>query len=342
MHATRSIDPSSLFDLQNVLGKGAFAAVYLAADKFTKEAVAIKLVRLEKTKGRLEQFQSEIAALSGCHSEYVTSFYGALVYEEQLWIVMEFVGPSAHDVQKVLKKIPEDPAAVIAHEVLMGLQYLHTHGQLHLDIKPANILISVAGSCKLCDLGVSTSVIPEVQEKKAASDPYPWLPPPKRTSESSAAAEDFSKLYIGTPLYMAPEMIRRQPHSPKCDVWSLGISTIEMLTGHLPRSELHVLKAVWSTANDAAPSLGPPHSAKAIAFVTECLQKDPRNRSSVDQLLVSKFAKGATKKKVLASLIATYNKELSTIDAEEADDDDDDDHVSSRHWREYQDEWDFD
>ena len=138
--------------------------------------------------------QTEIASLAGCRHENITELYGALVYEAQLWIVMEHVGPSMVDILKVLKRIPEDSVAVMAHEglfsalhcqprltytplVLMGLSYLHGHQQLHLDIKPSNILLSTGGDCKLCDLGVSISLLKDPADAAPRPpEPHPWLP----------------------------------------------------------------------------------------------------------------------------------------------------------------------
>jgi serine/threonine-protein kinase 24/25/MST4 len=284
-------DPTTLFSLDEVLGKGTFAAVYRAIDRATRLPVAVKRVFLDKTRGTLQSFvvcisftaimsesvlQSEIQYLSLCHHPNITGLHGAFVYESELWIVMEFVGPSTTNLLRASKTLPEPAVAVIMHEgellpishcphysntaVLSGLQYLHSAGHLHLDIKPSNILVSAAGDCKICDFGVCVSMerLREMKEEAAIhAEPHPWMPfvaisivclqvmpfSVRRKSESEIEADKKSiAQYIGTPLYMAPEISRQEPHSPKCDIWSLGISCIELLTGVLPRGDLHVLK----------------------------------------------------------------------------------------------------
>ena len=202
-------DPSDWVRIEEVLGRGAFAAVYRAVDRPTGDVIAVKLVYLEKTHGSLESFQvgvvdacmffryfqdssslftrnkltteitqKETAALSSCRHPNITTFHGALSYQTKLWIFMEYVGPSVVEVLKVTKTLSEDAAAVICHSSLTALAYLHAHHIAHLDIKPSNILITSAGIVKLCDLGVAANLFKKLPDlpKPPPSEPYPWLP----------------------------------------------------------------------------------------------------------------------------------------------------------------------
>ena len=144
------------FNFKHKLGKGAFGNVFLAEDLQQKRTVAIKVIRLERCKGRIEDFQREVGVLATVQSPYITQYYGSYVVKSRIWLVMEFVGGgSVGDVIKTQHALPEEAVAVILHYCLEALVYLHSHDQPHRDIKPANMLLTQTGECKLCDLGIA-------------------------------------------------------------------------------------------------------------------------------------------------------------------------------------------
>ncbi|VDM05364.1 unnamed protein product [Schistocephalus solidus] len=129
------LDPETLYDVNERIGRGAFGEVFKGVDKKTKQMVAIKLIDLEEALDELEDIQQEINILSQCDSPYITKYYGSYLKGSQLWIVMEFMGGgSALEIRKA-GRIEESFIAIILHEVLKGLEYLHSEGKLHRDIK---------------------------------------------------------------------------------------------------------------------------------------------------------------------------------------------------------------
>lgn len=134
------MDPDTLYDVNERIGRGAFGEVFKGVDKRTRRPVAIKRIDLEEALDELEDIQQEINILSQCDSPYITKYYGSYLKGTKLWIIMEFMGGgSALEIRKAVK-IEEPYIATILHEVLMGLAYLHSEGKLHRDIKGASYL----------------------------------------------------------------------------------------------------------------------------------------------------------------------------------------------------------
>ncbi|KAG8754914.1 hypothetical protein FRC12_011060, partial [Ceratobasidium sp. 428] len=155
--AIPSSDPSSQYTLLEKLGTGSFGTVYKATDK-TGHVVAVKQIDLEDTDDDISEIQQEIAHLAQCDSDYVTRYYGSFVRGYKLWIIMEYLaGGSCLDLLKP-GVFPETQIAVLLRELLLGLEYLHTEGKIHRDIKAANILLSAAGKVKLADFGVAAQL----------------------------------------------------------------------------------------------------------------------------------------------------------------------------------------
>ncbi|KAG8760245.1 hypothetical protein FRC11_000678 [Ceratobasidium sp. 423] len=188
-----SSDPTSQYTLLEKLGTGSFGTVYKATDK-TGHVVAIKQIDLEDTDDDISEIQQEIAHLAQCDSDYVTRYYGSFVKGYKLWIIMEYLaGGSCLDLLKP-GVFPEAQIAVLIRELLFGLDYLHTEGKIHRDIKAANVLLSASGRVKLADFGVAAQLSTTLRHT-----------------------------FVGTPFWMAPEVIRqagyqdfrtRQPRAP--------------------------------------------------------------------------------------------------------------------------------
>ncbi|GAA6062379.1 hypothetical protein JCM10212_003188 [Sporobolomyces blumeae] len=274
---SRNADPADLFVRQDRIGKGSFGEVYKGYAVRTQKAVAIKVIDLEHAEDEIEDIQSEISILSSLDSPFVTRYEGSWLRGTELWIVMEYLqGGSCGDLLKpgVFK---EEYIAIICRELLKGLEYLHGEGKLHRDIKAANVLLSASGDVKLADFGVSGQLTATMTKKNT---------------------------FVGTPYWMPPEVIKQSGYDSKADIWSLGITAIEMANGEPPYAELHPMKVLFLIPKNPPPTLDAPHFSKAFReFVSLCLQRDPLMRPTAKDLLKHRFIKGAKKTGYLVELI---------------------------------------
>ncbi|XP_047307846.1 serine/threonine-protein kinase dst2 [Impatiens glandulifera] len=259
-------DPSIKYELLNELGKGSYGAVYKARDLHTSEMVAIKVISLTEGEEGYEEIRGEIEMLQQCCHPNVVRYLGSYQGEEYLWIVMEYCGGgSVADLMSVTDDpLEECQIAYICREALKGLSYLHSIFKVHRDIKGGNILLTEQGEVKLGDFGVAAQLTRTMSKRNT---------------------------FIGTPHWMAPEVIQENRYDVKVDVWALGVSAIEMAEGLPPRSTVHPMRVLFMISIEPAPMLSDKEKWSLVFhdFIAKCLTKEPRLRPTATEMLKHKF-----------------------------------------------------
>ncbi|XP_074839089.1 misshapen-like kinase 1 isoform X3 [Carettochelys insculpta] len=269
-------DPAGIFELVEVVGNGTYGQVYKGRHVKTGQLAAIKV--MDVTEDEEEEIKQEINMLKKySHHRNIATYYGAFVKksppgnDDQLWLVMEFCGAgSVTDLVKNTKgnALKEDCIAYICREILRGLAHLHAHKVIHRDIKGQNVLLTENAEVKLVDFGVSAQLDRTVGRRNT---------------------------FIGTPYWMAPEVIAcdENPDATydyRSDIWSLGITAIEMAEGAPPLCDMHPMRALFLIPRNPPPKLkSKKWSKKFIDFIDTCLIKAYLNRPPTEQLLKCPF-----------------------------------------------------
>lgn len=250
---------SELFEKIKKVGRGTSGEVFQSRVKSTGQIIALKVIDIEATEDDIEEIQREIMLQKQFDHPNITKYLGSYLDGRELLITMEYMGAgSLSDLIKIVK-LTEEQVQYIVHGIVMGLKCLHDRQIAHRDVKAGNILLSEAGEVKLADFGVA--------------------------SEARLSRRTFA----GSPLWIAPEIILQEPYSIKVDIWSLGITCIELALGKPPMSDLHPYRVLVLIPQNEPPKLEGNFSANFKDFVSRCLRKKPDERWSVDQLLEHPF-----------------------------------------------------
>ncbi|GAA5892422.1 hypothetical protein JCM5296_003594 [Sporobolomyces johnsonii] len=246
------------FKLAEKLGQGAFGSVYKALNWTTGETCAVKQIDLSHIpKAELPDIMQEIDLLKNLHHPNIVQYRGYARTDSALYIVLEYCeNGSLSAIIKKFGRFPESLVALYTLQVLQGLQYLHDEGVIHRDIKGSNILATKEGSIKLADFGVATRV----------------------GGPSDSAV-------VGSPYWMAPEVVDQTGATTASDIWSLGALVIELLTGKPPYHFLDPMPALFRIVNDDCPPLPEGASAVVRDFLAQCFQKDGNLRIGARKLL---------------------------------------------------------
>lgn len=270
----------SNYQLGDLLGRGASANVYRALNFHTGETVAIKSISVASLPAStLPDIMSEIDLLKNLNHPNIVKYKGFARDKDSLFIVLEYCeNGSLQNILKRYGKFPESLVAVYMRQVLEGLLYLHEQGVIHRDIKGANILTNKDGCVKLADFGVSSRA-PTPDLAAAAADP------------------DADNEVVGSPYWMAPEVIEQSGATAASDVWSVGCVVVELLEGKPPFGHLTPMQALWRIVQDESmriPDGASPvrlryrhhaHAQIVKDFLYQCFQKDPNLRVSARKLL---------------------------------------------------------
>lgn len=273
-------NPTPYFQILSKAGQGASGSVYLARSKrLNGQCIAIKQIDLTK-QSRKELIVNEILVMKDSQHPNIVNFIEAYLNgPSDLWVIMEYMeGGSLTDVIDNNSKITEEQIASICYETTKGLQHLHKKNFIHRDIKSDNVLLDAHGNVKITDFGFCA----------------------KLTTEKSKRAT-----MVGTPYWMAPEVVRQKEYDEKVDVWSLGIMTIEMIEGEPPYLNEEPLKALYLIASNGTPTLKNPESLSndIMDFLTVCLCVEVKFRATTDSLLKHKFFQKACPTSQLAELL---------------------------------------
>ncbi|KAH9523282.1 Serine/threonine-protein kinase TAO1 [Bulinus truncatus] len=283
-------DPERFFEDLREIGHGSFGAVYFARNMVTKEVVAIKKMSYngKSSTDKWQDIIKEVRFLRQLKHKNTIEYKGCYLKEHTAWLVMEYCLGSASDIIEVHKKpLKEVEISAICQDALDGLAYLHSQSKIHRDVKAGNILLTENGTVKLADFGSASFTCP-------------------------------ANSFVGTPYWMAPEVILAMDegqYDDKADIWSLGITCIEMAERKPPLFNMNAMSALYHIAQNDSPTLsGGEWTDEFHNFVDACLQKVSKERPSASQLLMHPFVRKTRRSDVILELIQRTKTAVKQLD----------------------------
>lgn len=296
-------NPQHDFELIQRVGSGTYGDVYKARNIETGALAAVKIIKLEPGDD-FSIIQQEIFMVKECTHPNIVAYFGSYLSREKLWICMEYCGGgSLQDIYHVTGPLSELQIAYVSRETLQGLGYLHTKGKMHRDIKGANILLTDKGDIKLADFGVAAKITATIAKRKS---------------------------FIGTPYWMAPEVAaveKNGGYNQLCDIWAVGITSIELAELQPPMFDLHPMRALFlmSKSSFQPPKLKDKNkwSPTFHNFVKLSLTKNPKKRPTAEKLLSHPYvAQGGLTWRLAVDLLDKMNNPDNHQHYTEVDDDD--------------------
>ncbi|XP_071917301.1 uncharacterized protein [Coffea arabica] len=295
-HKNYSVNPND-YKLLEEVGYGASATVYRAIYLPLNEVVAVKCLDLDRCNSNLDDIRREAQTMSLIDHPNVIGAYCSFVVDSYLWVIMPFMAEgSCLHLMKIAypEGFEESAIGSILKETLKALEYLHRHGHIHRDVKAGNILLDSNGEVKLADFGVSACMFDKGDRQRSRNT------------------------FVGTPCWMAPEVLQPQSgYDFKADIWSFGITALELAHGHAPFSKYPPMKVLLMTIQNAPPGLDYDRDKKFSKsfkeMVAMCLVKDQTKRPTAEKLLKHSFFKNAkppelSVKKLFADLPSLWNR----------------------------------
>ncbi|XP_006870456.1 PREDICTED: serine/threonine-protein kinase PAK 7 [Chrysochloris asiatica] len=273
-------DPREYLDNFIKIGEGSTGIVCIATEKHTGKQVAVKKMDLRKQQRR-ELLFNEVVIMRDYHHDNVVDMYNSYLVSDELWVVMEFLEGGALTDIVTHTRMNEEQIATVCLSVLRALSYLHNQGVIHRDIKSDSILLTSDGRIKLSDFGFCAQVSKEVPKRKSL---------------------------VGTPYWMAPEVISRLPYGTEVDIWSLGIMVIEMIDGEPPYFNEPPLQAMQRIRDSLPPRVKDLHKVSSVlrGFLDLMLVREPSQRATAQELLGHPFLKLAGPPSCIVPLMRQY------------------------------------
>ncbi|XP_057208821.1 serine/threonine-protein kinase PAK 6b [Triplophysa rosa] len=278
-------DPRTYLENFVKIGEGSTGVVCIAREKHSGRQVAVKMMDLRKQQRRELLFNEVVIMRDYRHRNVVEMFKSALVGEE-LWVIMEYLQGGALTNIVSETRLTEEQVATVCEAVLQALCYLHAQGVIHRDIKSDSILLTLDGRVKLSDFGFCAQISKDIPKRKSL---------------------------VGTPYWMAPEVVSKTPYGTEVDVWSLGIMVVEMVDGEPPYFNETPITAMKRLRDEPAPTARNIHKISPVLrdFLDSMLTRDPLKRSSASDLLQHPFLLQSGSPRCLVPLVEQHRKRMS-------------------------------
>ncbi|XP_048830734.1 serine/threonine-protein kinase PAK 6 isoform X2 [Brienomyrus brachyistius] len=278
-------DPRSFLENFVKIGEGSTGVVCIAREKHSGRLVAVKMMDLRKQQRR-ELLFNEVVIMRDYQHRNVVEMYKSALVEEELWVIMEYLQGGALTNIVSETRLSEEQIATVCEAVLQALAYLHSQGVIHRDIKSDSILLTLDGRVKLSDFGFCAQISKDIPKRKSL---------------------------VGTPYWMAPEVISKHPYSTEVDIWSLGIMVVEMVDGEPPYFSEAPVAAMKRLRDEPAPTVRNLHKVSPVLkdFLDRMLTRDPLERASATDLLEHPFLLQSGSPQCLVPLVEQYRKRMS-------------------------------